>query len=98
MTSAYDAGLTDEFVEPTLINGYKGMKDGDGVLMTNFRADRAREILQFLCDANAPQEVEEMGFGTSERPAQIKFADVCGIVEYSSKHNECVDEPSFVSQ
>jgi 2,3-bisphosphoglycerate-independent phosphoglycerate mutase len=86
--SAYAAGLTDEFVAPTVIGGYAGMKDGDGILMTNFRADRAREILQFLCDPAAPAAVPAMGFGTPERPKQVKFADVAGIVEYSSKHNK----------
>ena len=30
--------------------GYGGMRDGDGVLMANFRADRARELLRALCD------------------------------------------------
>ena len=41
---------TDEFVLPTVIGGYRGMKDGDGVLMANFRADRVREILAALLD------------------------------------------------
>ena len=88
VSAAYEAGHTDEFVQPTVINGYEGMKDGDGIMMTNFRADRAREILQFLGDPAAPDTVKEMGFGSSERPRQIDFADKCGIVEYSSKHNE----------
>ena len=42
--------LDDEFVLPTVIDGYTGMKDGDGLLMFNFRADRAREILTALLD------------------------------------------------
>ena len=36
------ASENDEFVMPTVIDGYAGMKDGDGLLMFNFRADRAR--------------------------------------------------------
>ena len=40
--ASYEAGTTDEFVEPTAIDGYSGMQDGDGILMLNFRADRAR--------------------------------------------------------
>ena len=48
--AGYARGETDEFVMPTVIGGYAGMKDGDGVLMANFRADRAREILTALLD------------------------------------------------
>lgn len=85
---AYNEGLTDEFVLPTVVDDYEGMKDGDGILMTNFRSDRAREILTFLADKSAPKAIPEMLIGTQERPEQIKFADVCGMVEYSALHNE----------
>jgi len=47
---SYGADLSDEFVRPTVIGDYPGMADGDGVLMANFRADRAREMLQALLD------------------------------------------------
>lgn len=40
--SSYVDGIYDEFVLPLAMDGYKGMKDGDGVLFANFRADRAR--------------------------------------------------------
>ena len=47
--AAYAAGVTDEFVEPTVITDGPGapvgiVKDGDGVFFWNFRADRAREL------------------------------------------------------
>jgi 2,3-bisphosphoglycerate-independent phosphoglycerate mutase len=48
--AAYARGETDEFVEPTVITGYQGMRDGDGLLITNFRADRVREIAAALLD------------------------------------------------
>jgi 2,3-bisphosphoglycerate-independent phosphoglycerate mutase len=35
---------TDEFVIPTVVDGYPGMEKGDGVVFFNFRADRAREL------------------------------------------------------
>ena len=61
---AYAAKLDDEFVLPTAIDGYQGMKDGDGLLMFNYRSDRAREILTALLDPmfdgfkrGAPREV-----------------------------------------
>jgi 2,3-bisphosphoglycerate-independent phosphoglycerate mutase len=46
--NAYDDGKSDEFILPTCMNGYDGMKDGDGIFMANFRSDRAREIMTVL--------------------------------------------------
>ncbi|MCK5424105.1 MAG: 2,3-bisphosphoglycerate-independent phosphoglycerate mutase [Emcibacter sp.] len=48
--AGYSDKLTDEFILPTIIGDYDGMKDGDALLMANFRADRAREILTALVD------------------------------------------------
>ncbi|MEC4591461.1 2,3-bisphosphoglycerate-independent phosphoglycerate mutase [Nitrospirillum amazonense] len=72
---SYDADKHDEFILPTVIGDYAGMKDGDGVLMANFRADRAREILSALV------EPEFSGF---DRGTPVKFAAQLGMVEYSS--------------
>ena len=48
MEASYKAGITDEFVEPTVImkNGEPVAKinDGDSIVFFNFRPDRAREI------------------------------------------------------
>jgi 2,3-bisphosphoglycerate-independent phosphoglycerate mutase len=44
LNAAYGRGESDEFVKPTLIGDYPGVKDGDCVVFVNFRADRAREI------------------------------------------------------
>jgi 2,3-bisphosphoglycerate-independent phosphoglycerate mutase len=41
---SYARNETDEFIEPTAFSGYDGMRDGDSVLMINFRSDRMREI------------------------------------------------------
>lgn len=80
--AAYAAGETDEFVSPYVIGDYAGMKDGDGLLFMNFRADRAREILSALAKPAFD------GFETGPRPA---FAAVSGIVEYSVVHNEFME-------
>jgi 2,3-bisphosphoglycerate-independent phosphoglycerate mutase len=47
---SYDEGITDEFIVPTAFEGYPGMRDGDGVIMANFRSDRMREITTALGD------------------------------------------------
>jgi len=43
--SAYERGEQDEFITPTVIAGYEGLKQGDGLFMANFRVDRARQIM-----------------------------------------------------
>ena len=46
---AYARGQTDEFVEPTVIDGVDGLvRDGDPVIHANFRADRARQLTRAL--------------------------------------------------
>jgi len=47
---SYDRGDTDEFVEPTLIEGGPAVEDGDSVVFCNFRADRARQLTRMLAD------------------------------------------------
>jgi 2,3-bisphosphoglycerate-independent phosphoglycerate mutase len=42
--------VSDEFVKPCVLANYSGMKDGDGFLFANFRADRARELSLALLD------------------------------------------------
>ena len=50
LVAAYEAGITDEFVLPTVIGDYAGMRDGDAILSFNFRADRIRQLLDALLD------------------------------------------------
>ncbi len=76
--AAYGRGETDEFVRPTAIGGYRGMRDGDGVLIANFRADRVREIAAALLDP---------GFSGFARSRRVAFAAALGLVEYSTALN-----------
>jgi 2,3-bisphosphoglycerate-independent phosphoglycerate mutase len=76
--ASYAASKHDEFVLPAIIEDYKGMQDGDGVLMANFRADRAREILHALLDP---------AFTGFARKRTIAFVAALGAVEYSSELN-----------
>ncbi|MHA1568000.1 MAG: 2,3-bisphosphoglycerate-independent phosphoglycerate mutase, partial [Alphaproteobacteria bacterium] len=70
----YQAGLGDEFIVPTPIGDYAGMADGDGVLMANFRSDRARQILAALLAAD---------FDGFERGRVVRFAAALGMTSYS---------------
>lgn len=53
--NSHKDGVTDEFVLPTAIRSAvpEGLiRDGDGVIFFNFRADRARELTRVLIDAD----------------------------------------------
>jgi 2,3-bisphosphoglycerate-independent phosphoglycerate mutase len=49
--AVYDAGVTDEFIEPVAI-GPDAISEGDLVVFYNFRPDRARELTRALCDSD----------------------------------------------
>ncbi len=71
----YAHDKSDEFIEPAVIGDYAGMKDGDGILCINFRADRVREILGAMLDP------EFKGFA---RNRVVKFAAAAGMTQYST--------------
>jgi 2,3-bisphosphoglycerate-independent phosphoglycerate mutase len=50
---SYESGITDEFIEPTVIVNASGqptatIQDGDAVIFFNFRPDRARQLTRAL--------------------------------------------------
>ena len=47
---SYDAGVTDEFVEPVVCDRDGTISDGDSIIFFNYRPDRAREITRALVD------------------------------------------------
>jgi 2,3-bisphosphoglycerate-independent phosphoglycerate mutase len=74
IAASYAEGVTDEFLVPCIVGEYQGLQQGDGLLMANFRTDRAREILAALLDpafAGFPRTLPHL-------------AAVLGMVEYSS--------------
>lgn len=75
LEESYRADITDEFLVPAVLGDYQGMADGDAILMANFRADRAREILTALLDPN---------FDGFDRKRMVAFVATCGMVAYSS--------------
>jgi 2,3-bisphosphoglycerate-independent phosphoglycerate mutase len=79
IADAYANKLFDEFVLPAVIGDYRGVKDGDGVLCFNFRADRVREILAAMLDPN---------FAGFPRRRAVRFAAAVGMTEYSDELNK----------
>ena len=76
--TSYAIDKNDEFILPTVIGGFQGVKDGDGIFCLNFRADRAREILSAIADPKFD------AFDVSSRPT---LAECLGMVDYSSAHD-----------
>lgn len=73
---AYAHDESDEFIRPTVIDGYMGMADGDAVVHLNFRADRARQLTWALAlDAFD-------GFDRGRRPAELHLVT---LTEYQAR-------------
>jgi 2,3-bisphosphoglycerate-independent phosphoglycerate mutase len=47
---SYDAGVTDEFIEPVALAGRPRLAPGDAAILFNFRPDRARQLTEKLLD------------------------------------------------
>lgn len=73
---------TDEFITPTVLPEYTKVLPEDGILMANFRTDRAREIMSALVDPAFNE------FDVHDRP---QVATCLGMVEYSATHSSFMD-------
>ncbi|HKA73748.1 MAG TPA: 2,3-bisphosphoglycerate-independent phosphoglycerate mutase [Xanthobacteraceae bacterium] len=78
VADAYAHDVSDEFIVPAVIGDYGGMRDADGVLCFNFRADRVREILAAILDPN---------FSGFPRARHVQVAAAAGMTEYSDELN-----------
>jgi 2,3-bisphosphoglycerate-independent phosphoglycerate mutase len=47
---SYDAGVTDEFIEPIVMEGAPTLEPEDSVIFFNFRPDRGRQLTRLLLD------------------------------------------------
>jgi 2,3-bisphosphoglycerate-independent phosphoglycerate mutase len=73
---SYQEKVTDEFVLPTVIEGVVPdglIRDGDGVIFFNFRADRARELTRVFT---------EDGFREFPRNHQLRLASYTTMTRY----------------
>lgn len=52
LESQFKENISDEFIIPASFNGFSGIKDNEGFIFTNFRSDRAREIIKALGNAD----------------------------------------------
>ncbi|MCE3230339.1 MAG: phosphoglyceromutase [Alphaproteobacteria bacterium] len=72
----YKNGGGDEFVLPHCHESYRGMKDGDGLFMVNFRADRVRQILKALLMPD---------FSAFNRGRPVSFGATLAMGEYATE-------------
>lgn len=79
VAAAYAAGETDEFIMPTVMHGYAGLRDSDAVLMANYRSDRVREILRALVSEK---------FDGFDRGAFAPVRNALGMAEYADDLNK----------
>ncbi|MBM3468570.1 MAG: 2,3-bisphosphoglycerate-independent phosphoglycerate mutase [Alphaproteobacteria bacterium] len=71
----YKHGIGDEFMIPHCVGNYSGIKEGDGLFIANFRADRVRQILSALLIPS---------FNDFDRGPLIPFAATLGLGEYAA--------------
>ena len=74
ITQSYQENISDEFIPPTILNGYTGMKDGDALLSFNFRADRIRQMMDALLDSR---------FTGFTRQRVVHFSAALAMTQYS---------------
>jgi 2,3-bisphosphoglycerate-independent phosphoglycerate mutase len=65
VNAAYAAGETDEFIQPSVVGGYRGLQHGDPMVLFNFRKDRPRQIAAALALA----DFDGFDRGDAPRPA-----------------------------
>ncbi|MDI6752568.1 MAG: 2,3-bisphosphoglycerate-independent phosphoglycerate mutase, partial [bacterium] len=79
--TAYQQGLTDEYILPTIIGDFNGIKDGDSVIHFNYRQDRAIQLTKAFID--------------DDYPCQRKKLNVvyCGLTRYYDTFPYYILEP-----
>ena len=85
ISSLYNQGVTDEFIEPQVYLNYKGIENGDAVIFYNFRTDRLRQLCSSLLDPN---------FNGFKRNRTVQCSKAITMVSYS-KELEKFAKPLF---
>ena len=71
--ASYERGITDEFVEPTVLDGRPRLGRGDAAIFFNFRPDRARQLTKLLLDAGV--DVTTMTRYSDELDTHVAFGE-----------------------
>jgi 2,3-bisphosphoglycerate-independent phosphoglycerate mutase len=71
--ASYEAGITDEFIEPIVMAGAPRLEPGDTAIFFNFRPDRGRQLTRLLLDGGF--DVTTMTRYSSDLPTPIAFPE-----------------------
>jgi 2,3-bisphosphoglycerate-independent phosphoglycerate mutase len=71
--ASYEAGVTDEFVEPIVLDGAPPLEPGDTAIFFNFRPDRGRQLTRLLLDGGF--DVTTMTRYAAELDTPVAFAE-----------------------
>ena len=71
--ASYDAGVTDEFIEPIVVDGAPALEAGDTAIFFNFRPDRGRQLTKLLLDHNF--DLATMTRYSSDLQAPVAFEE-----------------------
>ena len=94
ISASYTHAINDEFIEPAIIGDYQGIKQGDMIIMANFRADRARQIMTLLCDpTSCAQSIDN--YQPPETPACL--FGMCCYGEYLAGKFQILFEKDSIS-
>jgi 2,3-bisphosphoglycerate-independent phosphoglycerate mutase len=70
---SYDRGVTDEFIEPVVLDGRPRLGPDDAAIFFNFRPDRARQLSQRLLEAG--MDLTTMTRYRQDFPFPVAFAE-----------------------
>jgi 2,3-bisphosphoglycerate-independent phosphoglycerate mutase len=71
--ASYEQGVTDEFIEPTVLDGRPRLSRDDTAIFFNFRPDRARQLTKLLLDAGI--DVTTMTHYSDELDTHVVFGE-----------------------
>jgi 2,3-bisphosphoglycerate-independent phosphoglycerate mutase len=80
--NAYNEGITDEYIPPTIIGDFNGIKDKDSVIHFNYRQDRAIQLTRAFIDEEYP--------GKRWKKLDIVY---CGLTRYYDAFDFYILEP-----
>ena len=73
VSESYAAGVTDEFIEPIVVDGTPRLEPGDTAIFFNFRPDRARQLTRLLLQHDF--DVTTMTRYASDLETPVAFAE-----------------------
>jgi 2,3-bisphosphoglycerate-independent phosphoglycerate mutase len=71
--ASYDAGVSDEFIEPIVVDGAPALEPGDTAIFFNFRPDRGRQLSKLLLDRGV--DLTTMTRYAADLPTPVAFEE-----------------------